>query len=118
MGAGNRAVQKGMAGELRAAAFLMENGYEVFMAIGSTRCDLIAILPGVETHDGLGRAGSADVMFRVEVKTAAPTSGGRYRIIDVKPRKFDMLLVVLPSGEVLMDPEEELVVRRVGKRHR
>ena len=49
-------------------------------------------------------------MIRVEVKAASETVRNRRpAVTGVKPDKFDMLLVVLPSGKVLENPTCNLV---------
>lgn len=98
MSSHQRAVQHGLANELRAAAHLMDLGYEVFLGVGSTSCDMLAMKDGT--------------VVRVEVKTASQRAylDGRRRVLGVQQGKFDML-VVLMDGEVLVNPGPDVVHR-------
>lgn len=91
---------RGNWGEALATAWLIEAGYEVFAAVGGRNsCDLVALKAGV--------------LHRVEVKvgTPSPTSRKPWTCSGVDPSKFDLLLIVLPDGQVLVDPPESLVNR-------
>lgn len=85
----NSNTQKGAWGESIAAAWLIANGYEVYIGLGCASCDIIA--------DKSGK------LYRVEVKAASTRNDGvdRYQIGSVNPDKFDMLLVVMPDGSVV-----------------
>jgi hypothetical protein len=86
---------------MKAAAWLIEMGYEVFLAVGSTSCDMIARDPEDEA------------LVRVEVKTAGSTLiDGRRCVAGLDESKFDMLLVVLDDGEVWCNPHLHGWVRR------
>lgn len=83
--------RNGAANEMRAAAALIDNGYEVFLGVGNTSCDMIALKGGD--------------MWRVEVKTAGRERLDGRRWVKADPSKFDMLLVVITeTGEVLCNP--------------
>ena len=86
------ACQLGTWGETVAAAWLMKNEYEVFVALGNASCDLIAV------RDGLSQ--------RVEVKVASAYKGakGKFSIAGVVPDKHDMLMVIMPNGDVVINP--------------
>lgn len=86
-------MQHGLANEMRAAAWLIDEGYEVF---------IVAMKEGN--------------MVRVEVKgLGRPNGMGRYWV-QVNREMYDMLLVVTPEGAVVADPPEALVGRGRGKR--
>lgn len=81
--------------ELIAAAWLTQQGYEVFWGHGNTECDLVALKERACT--------------RVEVKKASAQSNGRWCIARADPDKYDLLLVVLPCGDVLLNPSPSIV---------
>lgn len=83
--------QNGMANEMRAAACLIDEGYEVFIGVGNTSCDLMALKDGAA--------------LRVEVKTAGPERRDGTRWVSGDPEKFDMLIaVVTETWEVMVNP--------------
>jgi len=89
------AAQRGNWAESIAAAWLIENGYEIFRGDGRASADFVALRDGI--------------CQRVEVKAATHTrDGGKRRktpcIKDVHPEKFDMLMVVLDDCSVLINP--------------
>lgn len=78
--------QTGTWSELLSAAWLMERGYQVYMGLGNTTCDLIAV-------DITGAS------LRVEVKKASAAKN-RYVVTVNRPGAYDLLLVVFPDGTV------------------
>lgn len=81
----------GRANEMKAAAALIENGYEVFMGVGNTSCDMVALKDGI--------------CLRVEVKTAGPERRDGRRWVGADPEKFDALIVVVTdTWEVMFNP--------------
>ena len=103
----NAAVQRGYANEFVVAAHLMRNGYEVYLAVGSTSCDMVAMTT-VEAHDRLQEF-PARITIRVEVKTLGKPNGlGKYWV-RANREDFDMLVCVTQDGEVWVDPPESLV---------
>lgn len=96
--------QRGNWAELMAAAWFTQSGYEVYLGFGNTSADMIVVREG-RTQ-------------RVEVKAASLTTGARpgnktspYNVSGVEPERFDVLVVVLPHGEVMLDPPLSLVYR-------
>lgn len=96
----------GNLGEAEALAWLTAQGYEVYVGMGNTSCDLIAMRPG-------------RLPIRVEVKTsvAAKVSGrgtSRHRWYTVPVSKsdlYDMLIWVLPmEGILIVNPEMRYAV--------
>lgn len=86
--------------EMLAMAWLLGRGYEVFLGVGATSCDLVALT---------GRGAR-----RIEVKKASRTrrsasTGIQYAIAKADPNKFDDLLVVLPDGTAMLNPTSEQV---------
>jgi hypothetical protein len=81
--------QRGTAGELTAAVYLMDHGCEVFLGLGPTSCDLIAILDGR--------------CYRVEVKRTTLTVDMRWNVPWCRPSAHDWLLLVDPKGTVVED---------------
>lgn len=76
-------------------AWLLGRGYEVFLGVGLTSCDMVVLTPGGPR--------------RIEVKKATPVTTRirgieRYCVANVQPEKFDDLLVVLPVGTVVLNP--------------
>jgi len=90
----NPRAHRGSWAELIAAAWLNQQGAEVFFGFGNTSCDMIVIWN--------------DQTLRVEVK-AASLSRGRWVVAGVRPKLHDVLLIVLPDGTVLMNPPTTLV---------
>ena len=84
------AVRLGATAELIAACYLMQHDYEVFRALNAwCHCDLVAI-----KGDG--------VPLRIEVKFCGLTEAGTPTVdIRHKRGKFDLLIVVTPSGSVI-----------------
>ena len=74
-----------------AAAYLIEQGYEVFMGTGPTSCDILAL--------------KDETVIRVEVKAATKdrsiVSKESYYIAGVDSTKHDLLLAVLADGTVV-----------------
>lgn len=92
--------QKGIWGEHIAAAWLLRCGYEVFQGLGNTSVDFIALRDGKS--------------LRVEVKAASVKTHGKPSISTVDWSKFDLLLVVLPDGDVLVDPSSDQITGAQG----
>lgn len=83
--------QSGNWAEFIAAAWLVSQGYEHFVAQGNASCDMVALKAGVCT--------------RVEVKKASFGGGNRPVVTGVDSSKHDLLLVVMPDGDVLVNPD-------------
>ena len=86
----------GLWAELRTAAYLVSGGYEVYWGFGNTSCDIVAIREGQCT--------------RVEVKKASRgRPDAKWCISGCVRGKYDMLVVVLPDGELLVNPSKDLI---------
>lgn len=96
------AMRLGSTAELVAACHLMQAGYEVFHAINpQASCDLMALDP-------------AGAPVRVEVKFCPVGENGAI-LTDWRSKigKFDLLIVVTPTGRVLQFRSTELVTNPV-----
>jgi alpha-tubulin suppressor-like RCC1 family protein len=96
------AVRLGAMAELMATCHLMQNGYEVFhAACPQSSCDLIALGQDSRAH-------------RVEVKFCPVNENGTPKTSLQRNRgKFDILVVVTPTGKVYQLTPEEAEPRRV-----
>lgn len=89
------ASRRGTVAETLAAAWLLEQGYEVFLGLGQASCDFIALKDGICT--------------RVEVKAASVRSDFAKPVVSgVKPDCFDMLLIVLPDNTIVVNPTNQI----------
>lgn len=88
--------------EAIAHAWLIEKRYEVYVGNGYTSCDFIVIDQDKQ-------------VLRVEVKLAS-LRHLKWKVSGVQPGKFDILLVVLPDSNVLINPTIDQVYGVEGPR--
>ena len=98
----------GAIGELRAAVWLLEHGWEVFRQITyDCSCDLIGIKNGQ--------------VYRFEVRTAVEAKNGKPRFSKDHIYAENLIAVVLPGGKIFCIPEVpvpvQLIIPKQPKTH-